>query len=530
MITAVVPRDVIVTPSGHPAWSEAIRGNWYEGSRWSPKRSWVWFPLQDAKKDLDRFTRYELCKRSRYLWKNSPLIRGVIERLTNLTIGAGIYPAPMSSNADWNKRAKRVWKQICKQPCVDSRMTMSQYQRIKTRERFGDGEGFTLLTYSMRTGKDGLQGFEADRITTNKTAKQGDGRSDIVTVSQVNAGDFDGLKVDAQGMPVGYYVRGVENPYPSETMVHHFTPFRSGQIRGEPVLSACINTGQDIDDILSLEKDAVKDASSHKDIIKRQVGELDPETLRKMRFGSQAPTTFALPIDDKTRSDYYRIHFGAEPVVLGPGDEYTPYKPDRPGSAWQGFMAFLANSIVLSTGLPPSLVLPVEIGGTDIRRDLELAQRIVETWQVDLAGEWQDIWEYFIEGQIEDGPLVDAPSDWREVRWHFPKSITVDRGRDAQQDRADVGQGLMSKAEYHGRYGDDDDDYEQTVIDEVRRFRLRLFGTPIAQPFETVEEFAKLLSLNPQLLASKGNQSGAEDDKEPEPTPAPKPKLKKQPA
>lgn len=515
-----VPTNVIVTPSGRPAWGEAVQNNWYEGSRWSPNRSWVWYPLQDAKKDLDKFTRYELCKKSRYLWKNSPLIRGLIERLVNLVIGCGFMPVSISSNPEWNKRADQVWKQIFHRPCVDGKTTMSQYQRIKCRERFGDGEGFTILTYSERTGRDGLAGIEADRVT---------GEMSNPNTDTVAPGEADGIKLDNQGMPISYKVRGVTTPYPESVVVHHFTPLRSQQARGEPILSVCINTATDIDDILALEKQAVKEASGHKDIIQTPSGELDPASFRKMQMGTSFPTTFALPGDDRARNDYYKVQFQGEPVVLRSGDVYTPYKPDRPGSAWEGFMAFLANSVVLSTGLPPSLLLPVEIGGTDVRRDMQLAERIVDTWQMDIADEFQVIRDYLIEGQILDGPLAaDCPSDWRSTRWHFPKSISVDRGRDAQQDRTDVQCGLMSHEEYHARYGDDAREYQQIVENEVRQRRFRLFGTPIEEPFTDILEFVQLLSMDAKLFTAKITEDVSPDaNQEPEPSSTPNPKKSK---
>lgn len=527
----MAPQDLqILAPNGRPAWMEVlesagrkpggVKANWYEGSRWSPNRSYVWFPVQDAKRDLDKWTRYELIKRSRYLWKNLPLARGLIERIVNLVIGSGIHPVPQSSKEDWNQKAKASWRAICRHPCADSKMSMSVYQRIKCRERVGDGEGFTLKSFNKRTGKDGIVGIEADRVDGGSGNDQG------------TTWGNQGIKTDESGMPVAFQIRGVPQPYPADYVVHHVTFNRSGQLRGEPMLAPCVNTAQDIDDILALEKDAVKDASAHKDIIKTTTGELDPATLRKIQFGNGSgqtlPTLFALPGDDRTRDDYYKIQFQGQPVVLRTGDEYTPYKPDRPGSAWAGFMAFLANSVVLATGLPPSLLLPVEIGGTDIRRDLELAQRIVECWQQDIANEWQEIWEYFIEGQIEDGPLSDAPADWQNVRWHFPKSITVDRGRDAQQDRSDVQSGLMSHEEYHARYGDDSEEYETTVINEVRRRRLLILGTSVNEPFKNMLEFVQLLSLDSKLFTAKITEDISPDDTvEPQPDPEPPPKAKK---
>lgn len=487
----------IVAPDGRPAVDVAVENNWYEGSRWSPHRSWVWFPIQDAKKDLDRYTRYELCKHSRYLYKNSPFIRGLVERLVNLIVGCGANPVPMSSNTNWNKRAKAVWARICKRPCVDSRQSMSQYQRTKARGKIVDGESFTLKTFAT-SGRDKIQGLEADRVSSREAAVQ-DAQKNV-----------DGVLLDRQGMPSAYQVRGVPKPYDADFVVHHFTSMRDGQVRGEPILAPGINTARDIDDILALEKQSVKEASGHKDIIKTQTGDLNPETLRKLRFNMNYPTVTSLPNDQTAREDYYRVSFGSQPVVLRAGDEYTPYKPDRPGSAWEGFMAFLSNTIVMSTGMPPSILLPVAIGGTDIRRDLELAQRIIEAFQFDHASEMQDIWEYFMQGEISDGSLHDAPPDWDQVRWHFPKSITVDRGREAQQDRADVQAGLMSRDEYHGRYGDDGDEYEQTVINEAKRRKKRIEKAG----FASVLEFVQVLAIDTKMFASKITEAVTEEDED----------------
>jgi capsid protein len=483
----------VLAPNGRLAVFEALENNWYEGSRWSPNRSWIWTPVQDAKRDLDRFTRYELMKRARYLWKNSPLIRGLIERLVNLTVGNGIHPVPTSSSPEWNKKAKAAWRRFSQFPCVDSRMTMSQYQRIKCRERFLDGEGFTVLTYSTDTGRDRIQGIESDRVT----GANADTQSSSENQTEQNV---DGVLLNKQGRPMFYKFRNVDKPYSADAIVHHYTPVRSGQYRGEPILASAINTAQDIDDILALEKMGVKDASSHRDIIETASGELSAESERNMRFGTSGfPTTISLPIDDKAKNDYYKVIFQGAPVVLRRGDKYTPYKSERPGSAWQGFMDFLSQSVCLSTGLPPSVLLEMNVGGTDIRRDLEIAQRVISPWQHDIAGEFQRIWEYYIGGEIDDGPLMDAPQDWTNVRWYFPKNMTVDRGRDGQNDRNDVQAGLMSHEEYHGRYSEDWEEYDQAVIKEVAKRKAWIE----AAGFESVLEYVQLLSLDSKLFVSR---------------------------
>lgn len=511
------------TRAGGPA---SFRAMGYDADLWSPNRNFIWQPVLPAHRDLDRYTRYELNRKAEYLWKNSLLIRGLIERLVTLTIGTGAFPTPKSEVKAWNIAVKKFWRKICKTPCVDSRMNMGCYQRIKARGRFKHGESFTVLTHNPATKRDGVKGLEWHRVDMPKPPGWVDNYTGVQGVTAANAG----IDKDEMGLPVRYHVTGNSEPVDATFMVHHFTPTRDEQPRGETILAAAINTAQDVKEILDFEKQAVKAASATKDIIQTATGELDPEMFRKLVIDSQNPTPVQLPNDDVTKDNYYRVRFGAESVVLKTGDKYTPYQPNRPGNAWEGFMAFLANTIVLGTGMPPSLVLPIDIGGTDIRRDLKIGQRVVAAWQDDMAGEFQMIWEYFILGGIEDGILPKPPADWREVEWHFPESLTVDRAQ-AGIDREDVQAGLMTWDRYHGRSGNDGDEQEQIMINEVRRRRERIAGIAFSEPFESAAEFNQYLGIGTFKFTETFREMGTGDDGDASaegiPSKSPKPPRKK---
>ena len=501
MKTILAERGTVLAPDGRPAFLHALEGNWYEGSRWSPNRSWVWFPVQDARKDLDRFTRLELSKRARYLYKNSPLVRGLIERLVTLIVGSGFKPVFKSSNPAWNERAKLVWAKKARNIHLGPRCSFLQYQRALCRARLLDGECFTILTEDTSVEfcyK--IQGLEADRIAGGSAKNASPENSEF----NHGPGFIDGFNLNKQGIVVSYNIRDVEEPYDAEFVVHHFTPNRLGQARGETVLAAAINTATDVDDILALEKQCVKDASSHKDIIKTASGEIDASTFRTLRYTEQYPTTFNLPADDRTKDDYYRVSFGAQPVVLKKGDEYTPYRPDRPGSAWQGFMAFLANTICSSTAFPPSVILPIDVGGTDIRRDLDIAQKVCDPIQMDIALELDPIVDHLLQDETQDGALrKDIPEDSGLRAWHFPPKVNVDRGQ-AQQDREDVAHGLMSLEEYHGRYGEDASEVEALVMSEARRRKAAIKTAG----FTDAQEFVQILSLDSKMFQQSKPEPG----------------------
>ena len=64
----------------------------------------------------------------------------------------------------------------------------------------------------------------------------------------------------------------------------------------------------------------------------------------------------------------------------------------------------------------------------------------------------QPTWGYIIGQGIADGDLPDDP-DWSSVSWTTPKSVTVDGGRDAANDRNDVEMGLLSVSELYAQRG-----------------------------------------------------------------------------
>ena len=61
-------------------------------------------------------------------------------------------------------------------------------------------------------------------------------------------------------------------------------------------------------------------------------------------------------------------------------------------------------------------------------------------------------WGYIIGEGIAKGELPDDPK-WNKVTWTTPKSVTVDAGRDAANDRNDVEMGLLSMSELYAQRG-----------------------------------------------------------------------------
>lgn len=491
-MTDLVLVPALWAPNGREYAREVVAQ--YEAATWSTARSAVTDVDQGAARDLSRFTRQQLRDRSRYFWKNSAFIRGLIERLVVYTIGVGITPVSRSSDDEWSKRANSAFREWSWYPLVDSKATFGAYQRAMFRSRLVEGEHFTLLTYGD-SGRPRLQALEAGRITSNTAA---------------TALHDDGVDYDASGRPWRYHVGtrdqiGIRTftQVPASAMVHNYSVARPGQRRGEPVLSAALNTAHDVDDILALEKQAVKQASGKTDVIKTASGEANPAEIRAARLSG---ASIAVGVTDPTKAiEYYKPMLGAAPVYMRKGEEFTQYTSQRPGNAWQGFMDFLSETVCLSTGIPPSVLLQIKVGGADTRRDLACAARVFEIWQADVISELQDVWEYVIGAEIASGFLPPPPSDWREtVRWYPPKVITVDSGREAQQDRDDVAAALMSEEEYCLRYQIDPSEHRALCAREARERKEFILAEGL-----TVDEYIKLRGLKPATASATSQQQQA---------------------
>jgi hypothetical protein len=419
-----------------PVSAKEIRA-YYEGAQRNVVRSYLPGVVQSAKKDINRFTRRELLRISRAIWKNNPLGKAVTERLVTFTVGTGIRPEPSSSNEKWNLRAQAVFDAWAKKPDICSGQSFAKLQEIIFRSMIVDGDIFVLKTYN-KSGRSRIQLVEGDQVGSRNTVLN-------------PAKNDDGIIADSDGSPAKYIFQetdslGVLNETErlADGVVHFANIERAGQGRGVSLAASALTTAIDLHDILGLEKAAVKDTATKSDIISTQSGESDNDlpghSIRTDTTGESGEA-------------YYKSVFGVEAKVIKNGDSYTPYEPKRPGPAWQGFVDFLAELICLAYNLPPSVVRQLKVGGADTRRDLAILDRVAKVWQLVLVQGFQEIYEYVIEGEIEDGALSDAPPDWRSAEWYGPPAATADAGRVSAQDREDIRTGNMTLQEGCGQYG-----------------------------------------------------------------------------
>ena len=434
-------------------------------------RAFIWKAPTTVRQEILPTARRELLKISRTIYDNSPLICGLFERIISYVIGSGIRPFSACSDEKFAKQANAAWKKFAQSPMLRSEDDWNLFCEQIYRVEMRDGDCGVILT-ANEFGEPRLVAVEGLEI----------GSDHINPVNILDLSEFDGVKFDKLLRPIAYQILG-DSPVEvdAKNFVHVFNPLRPNQVRGVPLLSSALYTAQDVQEILNLEKLAVKEFASHTDIIKTKDGNV-PQASVRPRF----TTTTDVNGTSTNKTEYYREVFSPTAKVLQRGDEWEAFVAERPSPAWQGFMDYLSQSICLAARIPPSVLLQIKVGGADTRRDLAAAARSFEREQCRLAHKFTKIWKYVLSCNKE--LMAGAPDDALEVRWQHPKSITVDAGREAQADRDDVAAGLMSLEEYWSRYGLEPEEQEDKIIKQALLRKQKL-----AEAGLTLDEFAMLL-------------------------------------
>ena len=413
----------------------------YEGANFTTRRSRVpGVPPGDAKRDLSPAVRTELVRRSRYLHKNSGFVRELVGNMAIYSTGDGIKPQAQSPNPEWNRKAEdyfALWAARCE---TTQRFSFEECQSVICRAVDVDGEYFVHKT----RGADDLpliQLIEAHRIGDSAGSKE----------------TTDGIGTDAYGAPLFYRTiedGGGTRDLPAEAVLHIFEPEWASSIRNAPILQHSINHILDEMELLALEKHAVKDNADIARVLKTERGEISED-------GDFSLPSAAASSDPSDPVALQKI-VGGKLVALKPNESIDSFESKRPSPTFTGFLEHLRRDSALG-------VLPFEfaadsskVGGAGVRLIVAKADRRFSYRQLILIQRLiKPVWLYVIGDAITRGELPKQP-DWQRISCTTPRRITVDAGREAQQNRADVQTGLKTLTDHFAELGAD-------FVDEIER-------------------------------------------------------------
>jgi lambda family phage portal protein len=432
-------------------------GAGYEAARFTGRRSFLWLsPAQDQRRDLTPAKRSELVKKMRWGERNSGQIREMVGDLVLYTVGDGFRPQAHTSDPEWNKTAEAYFANWARRCDITNRFSFNDLLRIAERRWVLDGD-FFLAKVRNAAGAPKLQGIEAHRVGSPETVDQN--------------GVHDGVVFGSFGEVKAYWVIRADGTYrqmPANSMMMvHDPEFVSGA-RGLPLLQHSWNDLQDLMELLALEKSAVRDHAEITRVLKRGGGEFGPDLASELASNPQS-------------ADALGVGLGGKFIALQPGEDLVHQASARPNSNFDSFIKAVKQDASAGV-MPAGFTDPTMLNGPGVRLVIAKMDRIASRHQtVLIENVCSPTWGYVIGDAIARGELPDVEG-WEKHSWTTPKRITVDAGREAANDRADVEMGLLSMSEIYSQRGMDfREEMEKRAADMAY---IRDLATRAGLPFE----------------------------------------------
>jgi len=385
----------------------------------------------DLRQDLTPWNRMAMIRKCRWAERNSGLFKQILNDMVLYSVGDGIKAQSHASTPEMQETYEAYFAEKGKKIDITNRFSFYNCQAILLRGMVRDGDSFAAKVRNA-TGEAKLQLMEAHRV--------GDPLEETVVIPGIHDGIIYGPYGEYTAVNV-YKSDGSNRQILAQSMMHVVDHEYASGCRGIPLLQSSINSIQDEMEILALEKQAVKDNGDVVRTIQKQGGVLDQDTANELgALNTPSYTSIANTM-------------GGKLLVLDQGESLNSFQSNRPNSTFTGFLAALERDIAQG-------VLPYEfvgdsskLGGATVRLVTAKAARVFSKYsQVMIEQFCVPTWGYIIGEGIANGDLPDDPK-WTEVSWTTPKSVTVDAGRDAANDRNDVEMGLLSMSELYAQRG-----------------------------------------------------------------------------
>lgn len=417
----------------------------YASTTQSATRRWLFTgALADGRADLSSVNRISMIGKSRWAIRNSPTYKQVMDEVVLVTIGDGLIPQSLAQDPKKAAQYEEYFRNWSKKCDTSGRFTFGQVQRLSLFGSLVDGDSFLLKTTDPKTGRPRVQIIEAHRVGPTK--------------DEFNPKCVDGVYLGEYGEVIGYnvYQDGQKKDrFISADAMNQVCEFeRASSVRGAPVLQSSLNSVQDQLEVFELEKTAVRTASDHVMLLKKQGGALQDDAAAQFAGNGGGSC------------ERLASQMGGKLAVVDTNEDLTQIQNTRPSPAWIGMMKAIERDIVKL--LPVEYVSdPSGITGPAIRLVAAKVSRIAAKWQnLTIDTVCDDVYDYVIGWGIENGELPEDPYFNRKT-WITPRDVTVDAGREAAQDRADLQMGLTTATAILGKKGMTHEEVVATRVKEM---------------------------------------------------------------
>lgn len=412
----------------------------FEAAKNSPARSNIYSKSPtDFRQEMDSWTRREIVRKSRYLEKNSGILREHIQSMAIYSVGStGIQPQARTKDRQVNALLEANYALFAQNPEASGRFSDWEVQNLISRSLDRDGEIFILKTRDPLTDQVKIQMIEAHRV--------GNG-------SSIDANMVDGIRYGRYGEVISYRIiqdDGSTQDVPARSVIHVYDKQQASGGRGYPPLQHSICHLIDQMEMLANEKRATLDQSKISIHLEKASGEMDEEDEKV--FGSGT-------------SDSKPMNAGIT-YTTEPGEKLNLLESKRPNSNFMPWMDFVARDSVMG-GLPWEFIADSsKVGAAGVKLSLAKASRIFKHRQAIICRALREIW-FYVNGDAIDKGQIPAVDGWWDPQFMLPKQISLDVNREAYQNRLDIEFGLKSRTEDFAERQQDFEEQMQLRADEA---------------------------------------------------------------
>lgn len=429
----------------------------YEANRYSRKRRYMPIIQTDSEKVLTPHVLRNLRSSARQHYAQSGLVRGAFNDVARYLVGTdGIRPQSMCEDTGWARESEARWLNWLKIADIRRKLHMNQIVRGSSVEMDTDGDFGLIFT---ETGGGNEKGGMA-QIQTVRAHRIDDADGESKSVA--------GVIKDKIGRVHSYRIlegEGKHRDIPAASMVLLGDPELTDFDRYPSAIAHGINIVVDTREIRDSVTMGVKSRTSRAMVIKTPDGTADVDDYDDPDDEGGSSSEDRLTLEEIQSGEILR---------LGPGEEIQDMSMDFPGGHVIPVMEFEYRDFAMGYGTPLEVIYKSDLGGPAQRFFLSKFQRRVDDRRsMVYIPMYFRLWGYFISKEMQRGALPYR-EDWWKVRF-VPTSakVTIDVGREAQQNREDMAFGNRSLEEDAGERGLDweelRDQIEREAEDLVER-------------------------------------------------------------
>jgi capsid protein len=410
---------------------------------------------KDSKKVLTGSVLRMLRSNAREIFINSGLVRGAFLDVARYLVGLdGIVPQAMTADPGWNQEIEYRWWNWLNIADLRRKMHLNQIVRSASVEMDIDGDFGMILT---QTGGGDLESPGMLQLQTVR-AHRIDDPPEMRGKPNANVGVIE----DRVGRVRGYQILNAdgakERVIPASSFILLGDPDLSDYSRYPSAITHGINTVQDSREIMGFVSDGIKNRTARAFWRKTPTGEVEEgEMDEELERGDDLEP---LALQDL---------LGGEIPILGPGEELHELGGDYPGNAVMPHLEFSYRDFATGYGTPLEVIWKGDLGGPAQRFFLGKFQRRVDERRglVFVPHMLKKVYSAFVAMEVQR-KAIRFREDWWKHRW-VPTSpkVTIDMGREAQQNREDLLLGTRTLQEDAGERGLDWEELRDQVERET---------------------------------------------------------------